>query len=85
MKVDPNYHHRAIGCHSECGSTFGSGLDIYIANNANTTLNSFSNLSYFYSHPQYEYGTNEAETLLAGSYAFQLDEIEVYQKKLNFN
>ena len=81
MKVDPNYHHRAIGCHSECGSTFGSGLDIYIANNANTTLNSFSNLGDSYKHPQYEYRTYEAEKFLAGSYAFQLDEIEVYQKE----
>jgi hypothetical protein len=48
MKVDPNRHEEAIYCHSENGPTFGSGLDIYIANNANTTLNSFSNLSYFF-------------------------------------
>ena len=30
MKVDPDKHHRAIFCHSECGLTFG--CDILIAN-----------------------------------------------------
>jgi hypothetical protein len=44
-------------------------------------MNSRSNLGFTYSHPQYEYGTNEAQTFLAGSYQFQLDEIEVYQKE----
>jgi hypothetical protein len=38
-------------------------------------------LGHAYSHPQYAYGTNEAETFLAGSHFFQLDEIEVYQKE----
>jgi hypothetical protein len=79
MKVDPNRHHRAIYCHSEYGPTFGG--DIIIANNANTTMDSFSNLGNIYKHPQYAYGTNEAVSFLAGSFEFQLDEIEVYQKE----
>jgi hypothetical protein len=79
MKIDPNGHHRAIGCSTDYGPTFG--CDICIANNANTTMDSYSLLGYFYSHPQYAYGTNEARTFLAGSYEFQLDEIEVYQKE----
>jgi hypothetical protein len=32
-------------------------------------------------HPQYEEETSEAETFLAGSHEFQLDEIEVYEKE----
>jgi hypothetical protein len=79
MKVDPNYHQYAIGCHSVFGPSFGG--DIVIANNANTMMDSYSDLGYSYIHPQYAYRSNEAETFLAGSHQFQLDEIEVYQKE----
>jgi len=79
MKIDPNQHDEAIYCDSGAGPTFG--YDIHIANNANTTTNFESYLGSSYIHPQYAYGTNEAETFLAGSRDFQLDEIEVYQKK----
>ena len=41
---------------------------------------SYSELGHTYSHPEYEEGTNEAKTFLAGSRNFQLDEIEVYEK-----
>ena len=44
-------------------------------------MKSYSDLGYSYKHPQYEDGTNEASTFLAGSHKFQLDEIEVYQKE----
>jgi len=79
MKIDPNRHQAAIYCHSEYGPTFG--CDIIIANNANTTWESRSNLCYHYKHPQYGHRTNEADSFLAGSHKFQLDEIEVYQKE----
>jgi hypothetical protein len=79
MKVDPNNHQYVIGCHSRYGPTFG--IDLCIANNSNTTIDSVSNLGYSYNHPQYDIGTNEADTFLAGSVKFQLDEIEVYQKE----
>ena len=78
-KVGPNRHQYAIICHSSRGPRFGA--DIIIANNANTTMDSFSNLGKIYKHPQYEDGTNEAQTFLAGSFEFQLAEIEVYQKE----
>jgi hypothetical protein len=78
MEINPNRHQCAIFCHSSCGPIFG--IDICIADNANTTMDSCSCLGFAYKHPQYEYGTNEAETFMAGSYNFQLDEIEVYQK-----
>jgi hypothetical protein len=79
IKINPNELDYAICCHSQRGPTFGG--DICIANNANTTTNSVSYLCSSYKHPQYEYGTNEAETFLAGSFNFQLDEIEVYHKE----
>ncbi len=79
MKINPNIHHRALYCHTEYGPTFG--CDICIANNANTTMDSHSFLGDCYSHPQYKYETNETRTFLAGSYRFQLDEFEVYQKE----
>jgi hypothetical protein len=70
MKIDPDYH--------EYGPTFGE--DICIANNPKTTMNSYSDLGSDYKHPQYAFETIEAQLFLAGSYEFQLDEIEVYQK-----
>jgi hypothetical protein len=79
MKVDPDEHESAICCHSRYGPIFG-GYDIIIYNNANTTMDGYSNLGYSYKHPQYARGTNEAKTFLAGSTHFHLDEIEVYQK-----
>ena len=81
IKIDPNQHEYAICCHSSFGPIFGSGHDILIANNSNTTMKSYSNLGDSYKHPQYVHGTNEAESFLAGSYEFQLDEVEVYQKE----
>jgi len=79
MNIDPNSHKYAICCHSRHGPKFGE--DITIANNANTTIESWSNLGSDYKHPQYAFETIEAQTFLAGSYEFQLDEIEVYQKE----
>jgi hypothetical protein len=81
MKIKTNFHQSAIRCHSEYGPTFGGGHDIYVANNANLTMDSVSNLGHSYRHPQYDEGTNEAKTFLAGSFEFQLDEIEVYKKE----
>jgi hypothetical protein len=79
IKINLNRHQCAICCYSRWGPTFGE--DIRIANNANTTMNSLSYLGSSYEHPQYGLGTNEAFTFLGGSYRFQLDEIEVYQKE----
>jgi hypothetical protein len=44
-------------------------------------MDSYSELGFTYSHPQYAQGTDEAEKFLAGSFNFQLDEIEIYQKE----
>ncbi len=63
------------------GPTFVYYGDIHIANNANTTMDSRSNLGHSYKNPQYAHGSDEAKSFLAGSFNFQLDEIEVYQKE----
>ena len=90
MKIDPNLHEYAIRCPGiycdpSCGPIFGytnifGNTDIQIASNSNTNM-SDSYLGYNYKHPQYALGTNEAKSFLAGSYQFQLNEIEVYQKE----
>ncbi len=77
--IDPDKNHHAIHCYSVLGPTFG--LDIFLADNTNTTTDSSSDLGSAYKHPQYEEGTYEATTFLAGSFNFQLDEIEVYQRE----
>ena len=77
MKVNNNGTN-AICCHSDYGLTFFG--DIFICNNANTANGSISNLGQSYTHPQYAYNSIEAKSFLAGSYTFQIDEIEVYAK-----
>jgi hypothetical protein len=84
MKVNPSKltHQNAIYCDRAKGPTFGGGHDIRISDNANITRSNYSRLGHTYKHPQYDIGKNEAETFLAGSYQFQLDEIEVYEKRM---
>jgi hypothetical protein len=79
MKVKPDEHGGAIWCASRYGPSFAG--DIKIADNANTTTNSYSNLGFSYEHPQYAQGNNETRTFLAGSFHFQLNEIEVFERK----
>jgi hypothetical protein len=79
MKIKPKRYHNAIHCDPKWGPIFGQ--DILIANNANARMDSCSSLGFSYKHPRYEFGTDEARTFLAGSRDFQLDEIEVYEKK----
>jgi hypothetical protein len=43
MKIDPNSHQYAIYCHSTIGPIYGFSGDLCIANNANTTMDKFSN------------------------------------------
>jgi len=71
----------SIGCSSSCGPTFGFGIDLCIANNANLTKSSYSDLGLTYRHPVYDYKSDESKSFLAGSEYFQLSEIEVYQKE----
>ena len=70
---------------SSYGPTFGGGRDIYIASEASSTPNSLSNLGYTYKLPSgYSYSTSPAQSLLAGSYQFKPDEVEVFYET-NYN
>jgi hypothetical protein len=71
----------AIYCHSGYGPTFGNGHDFYIASNSNLNQTSYSNLGVSYQqHPTHACGTTQAQSFLAGSYNFQVSEIEVFSK-----
>ena len=78
IKVDPTAISNAIYCSSSYGPIFGSGHDIFICNNANSSNESCSNLGPSYKHPDYVYQSNEAKTLFAGSHQFKAAEIEVF-------
>ena len=74
--IDANY---SIWSNDEYGPGFGSG-DISIEDEADTSMKNYADLGGTYKHPKYLYQTKEAEKFLAGSFNFQLAEIEVYQK-----
>ena len=75
----PTYTCSIYSCSSH-GPTFGVGFDIYIANNAASNTNSYSNLGGTYSPPSgYSYTSSFSRSFLAGSYYnFQPDEVEVF-------
>jgi hypothetical protein len=70
---------KAIASNERYGPVFGSyPHDIVIFDKSNTNIVSYSNLGHSYTHPDYAYGSDEAKSFLAGSYNFQVSEIEVY-------
>ena len=75
---------KAIYGNNGYGPTFGNGHDIYIANNAGSNTNSYANPGYSYVQLLgYRHGQTKTKNLLAGSYNFQPDEVEVfYQTEL---
>ena len=73
-----NYQHGIYG-NSGYGPTFGGGHDICIADGAGSNTNSYSELGYTYVQVAgYKYGASDTRSLLAGSYAFQPHEVEVF-------
>ena len=57
---------------------FSFGWDIMIYDYSNTHRESTSHLGHSYKHPQYSNGSQQAESFLAGSFKFQVSDIEVY-------
>ena len=57
------------------GATFGGGHDIVINDNANSNTNSYTNFGHSYSVPS---GVQDKKTILAGTYKFTPDEVEVF-------
>ena len=83
-KVSWSNGQNAICCVSSCGPIFGY-YDIYISSNSNINSDNYSYFGNTYKHPDYQFLSPEAESILAGSDSFQTVEIEVYYKKNNFN
>ncbi|XP_078382248.1 uncharacterized protein LOC144664922 [Oculina patagonica] len=65
----------AIYRNSGYGPTFGGGFDINIANNANSNTGSYTYFGNSYSVPS---GVQSGNTILAGTYSFTPDEVEVF-------
>ena len=65
----------AIRSYSSYGPTFGGGCDIYIADNANQNTYSYTRFGHSYSLPN---GVTDSRTILAGTYNFSPDEVEVF-------
>ena len=57
------------------GPTFGAGYDIHIADNANQNNNSYTHFGSSYSLPN---GVTNRLTILAGTYRFSPEEVEVF-------
>ena len=57
------------------GPTFGYGHDIIIKNNANSNTYSYTEFGRSYSVPS---GVQDKQTILAGTYIFTPDEVEVF-------
>ena len=73
-----NYQY-AIYSNPGWGPVFGAGRDLFISNNCHVNQQSYTNFGYTYQPPTgYDYGTQQTESLLAGSYNFTPTEIEVF-------
>ncbi len=72
----------AICCSADHGPVFGGDdkylQDIIIRSDSNTLQKSYSGFGYAYQHPDYQRETVKAESILAGSYGFHIEEIEIY-------
>ncbi len=69
MVKDPSH---AIYTAPNFGPTFGEGYDIYIASNG---TGSYTNFGLSYDVPD---GVKDKRTILAGTYLFSPDEVEVF-------
>ena len=81
IRIDPNCIDHAIYCGYNCGPVFGIGHDIYLSNNPNRNMQSYSDFGRSYKHPRYVKGRNWTKSFLAGSFKFQISEIEVYARE----
>ena len=68
-------HHTAEASY---GPNFGGGHDLYVANCANSSTSSHTNLGHTYQLPPGQ----SAQTFFTGSRHFQAAEVEVYQVQL---
>lgn len=62
---------------SSYGPTFGGGFDFRVFNNANANTGSYANFGHSYQVPAW---VVDKRTLLAGTYSFTPDEVEVFYR-----
>lgn len=84
VNIHPNETNYAIYCSKYFGPIFGGRWttdhdDIHISNNSNTQSGSYSNFSSSYKNLNYEFGSSEAQSILAGSFSFKVKDIEVFK------
>jgi len=72
MVKDPS---KAIYGRANLGPIFGYGWDICIQDNANSNTESYANFGVSYSVPS---GVQDRKTILAGTYKFTPNEVEVF-------
>ncbi len=74
----------AIVCCANKGPVFGTDdkhlQDIVIISDSNTLQKSYSYFGNAYQHPDYQKETVKANSILAGSLTFHIEEIEIYAK-----
>ena len=72
-----------IYCNENYGPVFGGDgeklRDIVIKSDSNTLNKSYTDFGYAYQHPDYQRETVKAKSILAGSFEFHIEEIEVYK------
>ena len=72
-----------IYCRENYGPVFGGDgkklRDIVIISDSNTLNKSYTDFGYAYQHPDYQRETVKAKSILAGSFEFHIEEIEVYK------
>ncbi len=78
--TNPNDNSMTIYCDELYGPTFGNGCDLFISDEAHSNFTSCSNLGLNFIHPKYPFDSKKAKKFLAGSYHFQVNEIEVYSR-----
>jgi hypothetical protein len=81
LKMKCSSNQGGIRCNNTCGPIFGGKAgysDIWIGNLSNLSPVNHSYLGHYYTHSDYKYGSNKACSLLAGSFRFEVSDIEVY-------
>lgn len=79
IRIGDGQESYAIYCDPSRGPVFGNGYDICISDNFNENDLSATYFGCTYVLPNYKSGSNEALNLLAGSFQFQVADIEVFQ------
>ena len=80
IKMKTSNPNDSIYCAADEEPSFGRG-DITVGQNSFAKARSSSCLGQTYKHPLYKEDSKEAESFLAGSEKFRLEEIEVYQQE----